>query len=115
MKLNKTIRIAVIALIAITVAGMSSCKKEELLRSKAYTMSTYNSSGITGTVTFMEKSDGSTTIKIQMWGTANGAQYPAHIHGGPITAPGSIQIDFGTINSTGTTAEKSQDVSNDYD
>jgi hypothetical protein len=115
MRISKTIRVAVIALLAITVAGVSSCKKEDkILGSKTYTMSTYNSSGITGTVEFKEKSDGTTTVNIKMWGTTNGAEYPAHIHMGPVTAPGSVQIDFSPIVSTGTTAEKSQDISNKY-
>ncbi len=114
MRLNKTIRIAVIALIAITsVAGLSSCKKE--LRSKTYTMSTYNTSGITGTVEFVEKKDGTTTVNIKMWGTTSGLAYPAHIHAGPVTAPGSVQIDFTPVTASGTTAEKSQDISNKYD
>ena len=113
MNFHKTIRLATIVLVALTVAGVSSCKKE--LRSKTYTMSTYNSSGITGTVEFKEKSDGSTTVNIKMWGTASGAAYPAHIHSGPITAPGSVQIDFTPVTSSGNTAEKSQDISNDFD
>lgn len=117
MKPNNIIRISIIAILAITMAGMSSCKKEgdKVLRSKTYTMTTYDNSGITGTVEFKEKSDGSTTINIKMWGATNGVAYPAHIHSGPITAPGSPVIDFATITASGTTAEKSQDVSTDYD
>lgn len=116
MKLNKTISVVVIALIAITTAGLSSCKKEnKVLRTKTYTMTTYNSSGINGTVEFDEKSDGSTIVKIKMWGTTNGLAYPAHIHSGPITAPGGVQIDFTPVTATGTTAEKSQDITNKYD
>lgn len=113
MNFHKTIRLAAIVLVALTTTAVSSCKKE--LRSKTYPMTTYSSSGITGTVEFKEKSDGSTTVNIKMWGTASGAAYPAHIHSGPITAPGSVQIDFSPVTSSGSSVEKSQDISNDFD
>ena len=113
MRTNKLMRFAVIALIAITAAGITSCKKD--LRTKMYTMSTYSSSGITGTVEFAEKKDGSTTVNIKMYGTTSGLAYPAHIHSGPITAPGSVQIDFTPVTAAGSSATKSQDISNKYD
>lgn len=115
MKPNQIIRTAIIALLAITVAGISSCKKEKDLRSKIYTMSTYNSSGITGTVEFKENENGSTTIHVHMMGTVNGQNYPAHIHNGPITSPGGVSIDLGPIASSGGMAKNEKEVSNDYD
>jgi len=78
-------------------------------------MSTYKSSGVSGTVEFQEKKDGSTTIHLHMMGVTSGASYPAHIHSGPITAPGGVVIDLGPFNATSSMVEGDKDVSNDYD
>jgi hypothetical protein len=117
MKLNNIIRFTLIALVAITALGISSCKKEEdkILRSKTYTMTTYDNSGISGTVEFKEREDGSTDIHTHMMGVTSGSSYPAHIHNGPITAPGGVVIDLGPFNATSSMVEGSKTVTNDYD
>ncbi|MES2620067.1 MAG: CHRD domain-containing protein [Bacteroidota bacterium] len=117
MKPNNIIRISIVALLAVTVAGISSCKKEEdkILRSKSYTMSTYDNSGISGTVEFKENENGSTTIHTHMMGTMDGLSYPAHIHNGPITAPGGVNIDLGPFASSGGMTTSDKTVTNDYD
>jgi hypothetical protein len=117
MKRNTIITVSLIALAAVMTLGISSCKKEEdkILRSKTYTMTTYDNSGISGTVEFKEKEDGSTTINTHMMGVTSGLTYPAHIHSGPITAPGGVVIELGPLSASSSMVGASNDVSNDYD
>lgn len=115
MKSNLIVRTFAITVIILSVAAVTSCKKEKDLRSKIYTMSTYNSSGVSGTVEFKENENGTTTIHVHMMGTVNGQNYPAHIHNGPITSPGGVSIDLGPIASSGGMATNEKEVSNDYD
>lgn len=101
-------------IIAAAVIGISSCKKEDL-QTRSYTMTTYGGSGISGVVEFKENDDNTTTVKVHMMNTANGVSYPAHIHMGPITAPGGIVYDLGPIPSSGGMAEKETKVSTSFD
>jgi hypothetical protein len=102
-------------IIAFAVLGISSCKKDKDLQTKSYTMTTYGSSGISGVVEFKENDDNTTTVHVHMMNTASGVSYPAHIHMGPITAPGSIVYDLGPIPSSGGMAMKDTKVSVSFD
>lgn len=44
---------------------------------------------VNGTVTFKEKKDGSTLIRVALSGTEGSIQHPVHIHLGEISAPGA--------------------------
>lgn len=109
---------AAFVFIAIGFAGaLQSCTKEDTktLRSKSYSMTTVNSSGVSGTVTFNENSDNTTDVKVHMMGTINGLQYPMHIHSGPITSPGAVVFDLGTPASSGGMIDNTVKVSQAYD
>jgi|ERR1043165_2031615 hypothetical protein len=106
-------RIFIAVLSALVMLFITSCTKD--LRQKIYTMSTYGSQGITGTVTFNEEKDNKSTITINANGLVSGKTYPMHIHNGPVTAPGAVYIDLGTINATGTSATQELNVTNSFD
>ncbi len=112
---RKAISGGVAMILAAAVLTISSCKKDENLQTKSYTMTTYGGSGITGTVTFIENDDNTTTVDVHMMNTANGVSYPAHIHMGPISAPGSVIHDLGPIPSSGGMAEKDTKLNVSFD
>ncbi|MCC4213127.1 CHRD domain-containing protein [Leeuwenhoekiella parthenopeia] len=58
-----------------------------------YDLSSVSDPDISGTVTFTEKTDGSTDISILMDGTTGGS-HPAHIHAGTALEGGDIVIDL---------------------
>lgn len=63
-----------------------SCKKD--LRTKEYVMDTYNNSGITGTVTFLEtKNENEVTVRLQAEGMKKDTVYLSHLHEG---TPGNL-------------------------
>jgi hypothetical protein len=99
--------------VALSVFCLNACKKD--LRTKTYTMSTYGSQGVNGTVTFSEKKDNKSSISVTANGLVSGKTYPMHIHTGPVTAPGAVYIDLGQINAGGTTATQALDVANSFD
>ncbi len=65
---------------------LSACKKD--LRSKEYVMDSYNNSGITGTVTFIEtKNENEVTVRLQAEGLETDTIYLSHLHEG---TPGNL-------------------------
>lgn len=81
--------------VAFTIALTSCSKESKALQSKTYTMTSFANSGITGTVTFNETAEGTTSISIEAHGTTASKTYASHIHNGLITNPGSVNLDFG--------------------
>ncbi len=53
--------------------------------------------GISGTVTFIENDDESTTVEISLNNTPAGGEHPAHIHANTAAEGGSILITLGTV------------------
>jgi len=109
---KKGIFIAAVAMVLVALT-INSCKKD--LRTKTYTMSTYGSQGITGTVTFAEKKDDKASITVNADGLISGKTYPMHIHNGPVTAPGAVYIDLGHIDANGSSATQELNVTNSFD
>ncbi|WP_289023880.1 hypothetical protein [uncultured Salegentibacter sp.] len=57
---------------------------------------------ISGTATFMENEDNSTTVEIELDGTPDGGMHPAHIHYNTAAEGGDIALTFESVNgSTG--------------
>ena len=77
-------------------------------------MTTFGSSGVTGTITFNEAEDASTTITTYMSGTVSGKKYDMHIHSGTISAPGSVIIDLSSGTAATTTLNATKAVTNKY-
>ena len=80
---NTTMRyIAILA----CVISIAACKKDP--RTTVYTMDTYNNSGITGTVTFIEQvGKDAITVRLQADGMKKDTVYLSHLHEG---APGNL-------------------------
>lgn len=75
-----------IALLIIGLFILSSCKKD--LRNKTYTLSEFNHSGVSGTVTFKETSSNNiTAVILDAQGLRVDTLYHAHLHVG---MPGAL-------------------------
>ncbi|MBE7638954.1 hypothetical protein GUB10_01300 [Salegentibacter sp. BLCTC] len=86
------------------VAGFASCDSDDdgvdipfEGETKEYTLNTIGDSGVSGTVTFNENEDGSTTVEFDLEGTEEGNLHPAHIHMGTAVEGGEIAVTFEPI------------------
>jgi len=87
------------------VAGFTSCDSDDdgvenppfVGDTKEYTLNEMSDSGVSGTVTFIENEDGSTTVEFELEGTEDGNMHPAHIHYGNAAEGGEIAIPFEPI------------------
>lgn len=96
----KKIYFFVLSLMVLTFAGCSNdddgvaiIPGEATGNITTYDLSSVSDPDISGTVTFTEKTDGSTDISILMDGTTSGS-HPAHIHAGTALEGGDIVIDL---------------------
>ncbi|MDN3667798.1 CHRD domain-containing protein [Echinicola jeungdonensis] len=70
--------------------------------SKEYSLSSKDIPGISGTILFEKKMDGTTRTTISLEGTPDGGSHPAHIHNNSAAEGGAIAISFNPVNgSTG--------------
>ncbi|WP_026755798.1 CHRD domain-containing protein [Sediminibacter sp. Hel_I_10] len=67
---------------------------------KTYQLGSVADPSISGTATFIENSDASTTIELQLTGTPDGGMHPAHIHFGDAIDAGEIALTLGTVDGT---------------
>ncbi len=65
--------------------------------SKQYTLNAVAEPSISGTATFVELSDGSTSITLQLVNTPAGGSHPAHIHANTAAEGGGIDISLEPI------------------
>lgn len=93
------------------IAGFTSCDSDDdgvdnppfEGETKEYTLNEMGDSGVTGTVTFIENEDGSSTVEFELDGTEDGDMHPAHILYGNAAEGGEIAIPFEPIDGdTGT-------------
>lgn len=82
---------------------MTSCDNDDdseefMGRIQTYTLASVSNPNISGEATFMENSDGSTTVEIQLTGTLSGGSHPAHIHFNTAAEGGDIAVSLGAVN-----------------
>jgi len=65
-----------------------------------YTMQARGGSSVTGTVTFQEIQGGATQITMELSGTPEGGDHPAHIHFNSAAEGGDIAISLTNVNGT---------------
>lgn len=65
---------------------------------EAYTLSAVGDSGVSGTVDFQKNDDNSTTVIIELSGTSEGNNHPAHIHFNDVAEGGDIAVTLGEVN-----------------
>lgn len=93
----------------ISIATLSSCSSDDdngavgpmpTGESKTYQLASVSDPSISGTATFIENTDESVTINLQLSGTPSGGMHPAHIHNGfaEQAVGGPIALDLGTVN-----------------
>ena len=67
---------------------------------KEYALGSVANPDISGTATFAELSDGSTTVTLDLEGTPDGGMHPAHIHANTAAEGGDIVISLTTVDGT---------------
>ncbi len=80
---------------------------------RTYALTAVGDSEISGTATFIENSDNSVTIELELQNTAPGGQHPAHIHFNTVVEGGGIAITLGMVD--GSTGESSIDITSQDD
>jgi len=68
--------------------------------SKVYQLNSVADPSISGTATFIENDDNTTTINLQLTGTPDGGMHPAHIHVNSAAEGGPIALTLGTVDGT---------------
>lgn len=92
-----------------SVATLSSCSSDDdngttgpvpTGESKTYNLASVANPNISGTAKFINNTDNSVTIELQLSGTPDGGMHPAHIHNGfaQQAVGGTIALDLGTVN-----------------
>jgi hypothetical protein len=78
----------------IALAILAGCQKSEVVSEFTGNQASYglvqaSQYAVSGTVTFKERKDGSTTVAVQLNGTDGTAQLPVHLHMGDVSANGA--------------------------
>ncbi len=85
----KKLMVAMIGLL-----GLTQCQKSEVVsdftgNQAIYGLTQASQYPVSGTVTFKERKDGSTTVLIQLKGTDGSSQLPSHLHLGDVSSNGA--------------------------
>lgn len=85
------------------LALVASCDNDDdafVGAKKVYVLSSFAEPTISGTATFTENQDKSTTVELQLIGTPEDGMHPAHIHLNTAAESGAIALTLGTVNGT---------------
>lgn len=74
------------------IALAAGCKESEQVsdftgNETTYALTQASTYKISGSITFRERKDGSTSVQVNLTGTEGDVKYPVHLHLGDITAP----------------------------
>lgn len=98
----KNLKNLLFAFIGLTL--VASCNSDDdnafVGQKKVFALSSVAVPGISGTATFIENSDNSTTVQLQLTGTPDGGMHPAHIHFNTAAEGGDIAVTLGVVNGT---------------
>lgn len=102
--INVTLRWATMVLMIISIFTISACNDDDDPpgptlngNNTVYSLFEVGNSGISGTVTFAELSDGNTRIVVDLDGTSAGGMHPSHIHLNTAAEGGGIAISLEEI------------------
>jgi hypothetical protein len=98
-----------LALVLVIPFIFSSCSKDDaaipeatVVNSKVYDLGAEGNSGVSGTATFIEKSDATLSIELDLKNTPQGGSHPAHIHLNTAAEGGAIALTLTAVDgSTG--------------
>ena len=81
------------------LAFLTSCDDDDTYAgvTKTYDLASVSDPNISGTATFIQNADNSTTVNLQLTGTPTGGQHPAHIHFNTAAESGTIAVTLGTV------------------
>jgi hypothetical protein len=88
------------ALMAAMVIGLGACRDDDTTPNeftgevKTYALNEVGTSGVSGEARFEERNDGTTRITLNLSGTPQGGQHPAHIHLNSASEGGAIAISL---------------------
>lgn len=66
--------------------------------SKSYNLVEANESGVSGIVRFEERNNGNTLATIELTGTTDQGDHPAHIHDNSVAEGGGVAVPFNNVN-----------------
>ncbi|NOS93353.1 MAG: hypothetical protein HOP30_15650 [Cyclobacteriaceae bacterium] len=74
------------------LTGLAACQKSELVsdftgNQAVYSLSAGSAYNVSGTVTFKERKNGTTSVLIDLSGTTGDTKFPVHLHLGNISTP----------------------------
>ena len=90
-------------LLILPIAFLTSCSNDDAIDNpfigdtKTFDLASVSDPSISGSATFIENANGSTTIELQLSGTPNGGMHPAHIHFNTAAEGGDIALTLGTV------------------
>lgn len=81
---------------------LASCSDDDAIgfvgQTKTFELNSVADPNISGSATFIQNEDMSTTVELQLVGTPAGGMHPAHIHYNTAAESGGIAVTLGTIN-----------------
>ncbi|MCP9200134.1 CHRD domain-containing protein [Gramella sp. GC03-9] len=90
-----------LSILLLSIVGLVGCSDDDDAvdipfegETKVYNLEERSDSGVSGTATFMENEDGSTTVELDLNGTSSGNMHPAHIHFNSAAEGGGIAISL---------------------
>lgn len=102
LKIKNLISLLTIVLIASLILPTSGCKKDEdPVRETSYDLKVQDVLGVSGTVTFIETSSTTTTIKVELFGAPSGS-HPAALYKNSIAEGGEIAQQLNPVDASGT-------------
>jgi hypothetical protein len=99
----KKLNTLLLAMVLITVVGCSNDDDDVIMsplpsgNTITYDLSTKDVAGISGTATFVENTDASVTINLDIAGTPSGGSHPAHIHFNTAAEGGGIALSLAPV------------------
>jgi hypothetical protein len=101
----KHLRKSLLSIVLIIPFIFSSCSKDDApsvtaLNSKIYDLGTVGAAGVSGKATFIENSDATVSIELELLNTPQGGSHPAHIHLNNAADGGAIALTLKPVDGT---------------
>jgi uncharacterized protein YerC len=101
----KHLRKSLLALVLVIPFIFSSCSKDDgptvtAVNSKVYDLGTVGTAGVSGKATFIENSDATVSIELELLNTPQGGSHPAHIHLNTAADGGDIALTLKPVDGT---------------
>lgn len=95
-------RLILNTLLVLPILFLSSCSDDDddtifVGATTTFELKSVADPNISGTATFIENEDNSTTVELQLTGTPSGGSHPAHIHFNTAAEGGGIAVSLGAV------------------